>query len=96
MNKVLQKKIVKIIRESPQSRKIGKIYLFGSYARGEEKPKSDVDLIIELKKPMGIDFIDLGLSLQDGLDKKIDLLTTNSINHRLKPYIDKDKILIDG
>lgn len=96
MNKALQKKIVKIIRESPQSRKIGRIYLFGSHARGEEKKNSDVDLIVEVKKPMGFEFISLGLLLEDELGKKIDLLTTDSVNHRLKPYSDKDKILIDG
>ncbi|MBU1090106.1 nucleotidyltransferase domain-containing protein [Patescibacteria group bacterium] len=96
MNKALQKKIVKIIRESPQSRKIGKIYLFGSHARGDEKPDSDVDLIIEMKKPMGFEFFGLAASLEEKLKRKVDLLTTESINYRLKPYINKDKILIDG
>lgn len=95
MNKALQKKIVNIIRTSPQSRKIGRIYLFGSHARGEEKKNSDVDLIVEMKKPMGFEFFGLIGKLEDKLGKKVDLLTEDAVDKRLKPYIDKDKILLN-
>ncbi|MEI8361006.1 MAG: nucleotidyltransferase family protein [bacterium] len=69
--------------------------LFGSYARGEATSKSDVDLIIEMKKPQGIFFtIGLKLDLEEKLKKKVDLLTPGAINHRLKKYINKDVIEI--
>lgn len=69
--------------------------VFGSYARGQATGKSDIDLIIEMKKPQGLFFtIGLKLDLEEKLDKKVDLLTPGAIHHRLKKYINKDVIEI--
>lgn len=73
-----------------------KAYVFGSFARGDADEKSDIDLIVELDlaKPMGLGFVGMVLDLQDMFNRKVDLLASNAINHRILPYIEKDKSLI--
>ena len=70
--------------------------LFGSMARGEDGKNSDIDLMVKFPANFGGLFVMVKLKreLEKILKKKVDLLTYNSVNHRLKKYIDKDKILI--
>jgi predicted nucleotidyltransferase len=69
--------------------------IFGSYARGEQKKKSDVDFLVELKKGQGyFELIHLEEELQKKLNKEVDLLTYNSINHLLKERILKEEVSI--
>jgi len=62
--------------------------LFGSYARGEQKRDSDIDIIIKPSKNMGFKFAGLEIELSQKLKKKVDLVSYNG----LSPYL-KDKIL---
>ncbi len=64
----------------------GVIYLgvFGSYVRGEQKPDSDVDILVEMEKPIGFfRFIELEEHLASILGVKVDLVTKKA----LKPVI---------
>ncbi len=72
---------------------IPKASLFGSYARGEQKPESDVDILIEV--PKGMTLFGLGglySDLKDALRREVDLVQYNYIKPRLKEQILKDKI----
>jgi len=70
-------------------------FIFGSYSRGEQKKGSDIDLLVEIKKPMGVyDFIELKYLLEKKLRTKVDLVSKKAINKHLKPYIEKDLINI--
>ena len=65
--------------------------LFGSFARSEQRPDSDVDLLIRLKKPKS--FFELGRledQLSQKLSRKIDLVTEKSLSRHIKPYVMKD------
>jgi Predicted nucleotidyltransferases len=75
---------------------VKKAYLFGSRARNEARPESDIDLLLELdhSQPIGMTFFLYKTDLEALLHKKIDLITTGSISRHLKPFIEKDKILI--
>lgn len=66
---------------------VKKVSLFGSYARGDQTNASDVDLLIEPPRGMGLEFIRLKHELEDNLKKNVDLITYKSINKYLKPYI---------
>lgn len=72
---------------------IKKSSIFGSFARGEEKKDSDLDLLIEPKKGSTLfDLVDLQNDLEKSLKRKVDVVTYNSINPRIKSYIEKDKV----
>ena len=63
-------------------------FIFGSYAKGQQTSESDIDLLVEIKAPLGLKFFKLENFLSKLFGKKIDLGTPNG----LKPYL-KDKIL---
>jgi hypothetical protein len=66
--------------------------LFGSVARNEALPNSDVDLLVEFEQPIGLfDFIGLQQHLESLLGCKVDLGTLRS----LKPYL-KERVLGDA
>jgi len=73
-----------------------KAYLFGSYSRGEADNDSDVDILVDLdySKHIGLGFVTMQSELQQKLQKKIDLISSKAISKHIKPFIEKDKILI--
>ncbi|GCC11310.1 nucleotidyltransferase domain protein [archaeon] len=71
------------------------IGLFGSYAREEQAEKSDVDLLVDFKKP--VDFfilIDLEDYLSNKLGVKVEVVTPWGIKERMKPYIMRDVVYV--
>ncbi|MEM4271103.1 MAG: nucleotidyltransferase family protein [Candidatus Pacearchaeota archaeon] len=66
---------------------VKEIYLFGSYVRNEQKEDSDLDLLVQLEKPIGLKFVELGDFLEKILDMKIDVLTF--------PMIEKNPYLLE-
>jgi predicted nucleotidyltransferase len=71
--------------------------VFGSVARGEEKPDSDVDILVELSEPLGLlKFAKLNYTLEDALEKKVDLIKSTSIKPSFKDNILKSAVYIYG
>ncbi|WP_307336066.1 nucleotidyltransferase family protein [Caldalkalibacillus uzonensis] len=73
-----------ILQEKYNVRKIG---VFGSFARGEQTGKSDIDILVEFSKPIGLDFVELKNFLEKTLGKKVDLVTVNALKPQLKEVI---------
>jgi len=73
-----------------------RIGVFGSYARGENSPESDLDLLVHFKNRIGLlRLVQLQQRLSDLLKVQVDLVTENGLkNPRLKKYIYKDLISI--
>jgi len=68
-----------------------KASLFGSAARGEAGPDSDIDLLISLEKPIGLlKFSELAEQLEQALGRKVDLATHRSVNPHLAKRIAND------
>jgi predicted nucleotidyltransferase len=55
------------------------IAIFGSFAEDSQTKKSDVDILVQLTKPLGLGFIELADHLEDILDRKVDLSTFNHL-----------------
>jgi predicted nucleotidyltransferase len=71
--------------------------VFGSFARGEDRQDSDIDILIEFSGDKTlIDLVRLQREIETLIKKKVDLLTYNSVHPRLKEYIMKDEIKIYG
>ncbi len=54
---------------------VKRIGLFGSYAKGVPNEQSDVDVVVEFERPIGLKFIELTDYLENLFDKKVDVLT---------------------
>ena len=68
--------------------------IFGSYARGEQKKSSDVDLLVQLKKGKGMfDLVRLENELKDKLGKEVDLVTYDGLSKFIKPYVQEVRII---
>ncbi|MEP7252426.1 MAG: nucleotidyltransferase domain-containing protein [Ginsengibacter sp.] len=63
------------VREYFKDKHVSKVYLFGSYARGEADEKSDVDLIVEIddanKRLSLFDFLNLQIGIENSLKKRL-------------------------
>jgi predicted nucleotidyltransferase len=70
--------------------------IFGSFARGTAKSKSDVDFLIEYKGKNNslFDLVDLKYDLEHSLNRKVDLITYNSIHWRIRDSILSEQIVI--
>ena len=87
--------INKIIIETLLPFKPKQICVFGSYARGEMREDSDIDILVDF--PRGVTYLDIGgiyMDLIEKLKRKIDLVTKGGLNPAFKPYIEKDIIEI--
>jgi len=83
--------VLKILKKN----KANKAGFFGSYARGEEKKDSDIDLLVELEKGKSLfDLVGLEQELQKKFKRKFDLITYNSINPLLKESILSSEVRI--
>jgi len=69
--------------------------LFGSYAREDENPKSDIDLLVEFNGPIGWEIVDLVEELEMILGvKNVDLVSERALKPHYRPYIEKDLVYV--
>ena len=87
----LFKKIVSILARY----RVKKIAVFGSYARGEAKPESDIDILVEFSERKSLlDLVGIEQELSEALGVKADLLTEKSISPYLIDRIKKEMEVI--
>jgi len=81
------------LRERFHVRRIG---VFGSYARRSNEPLSDVDLLVELDRPVGWEIVDLHRYLEELLDLKVDLVTKGAVARKplLWQFIEEDLVYV--
>ena len=64
--------------------------VFGSATRDDFRPDSDVDIMIEMGAPLGIEFIDLADELEGLLERKVDLATKGAVKPWYMVTIERD------
>lgn len=83
-----REKTSQIIKETLIQNGADFVALFGSFARGEEKTESDVDILVNFKKPISLfDHAGIELDLENKTGKKVDLVTEKSLSKYLRPFI---------
>jgi predicted nucleotidyltransferase len=87
---------IQIVKDFFSGQPVIRAYLFGSYSRNEANQDSDVDILVDLdySKHIGLGFVTMQSELQKILQKKIDLVSSKAISKYIKPFIEKDKVLI--
>lgn len=68
---------------------VRRIALFGSFAKGTPQPESDVDLLVELDRPLGFRFVEMADFLEETLGRKVDILTPDGLADIRLPHINK-------
>jgi predicted nucleotidyltransferase len=63
---------------------VQRIAVYGSFAKGNQTKKSDVDILVQLAKPLGLEFVELAYHLEKILKKKVDLATFDTLKRSLK------------
>lgn len=87
------KRIIQILKEHKdilEKYKVKRIGLFGSYARGQQSRRSDIDFLVEFEEPTFDNFMDLVFSLEGLLGKKVELITNGSLSPYIQPYVEKE------
>lgn len=94
--KDMDAQMTETIREYFKTKPVEKAWIFGSFSRGEERPDSDVDIIVRLTPGarMGFAFFGMICDLEEKLSRAVDLV----VDGNLLPFAQKtaniDKILI--
>jgi uncharacterized protein len=69
---------------------VSDIGLFGSITREDFNDASDVDIIVDFRQPIGIEFIDLADFLETVIKRKVDLISKNGIKANFYSKIEKE------
>ncbi len=90
------KTMTKMIAEYFKTQPVLKAWLFGSYSRGEERPNSDVDILVLLdhSQPVGLKFFGMWNDLERMLDCKVDLVEEGELLPFAAESANRDKRLI--
>ena len=88
----IKKKILPILKKHAVKRAA----IFGSFARGEAKAKSDIDILIEYqgKNKSLFDLVDLKSDQEKTLSRKVDLVTYSSIYWRIRDRVLAEQVVI--
>lgn len=74
---------------------VATIGIFGSFSRGEDKKYSDVDILVEFSKPLGMfKFIELEEYLSKVINKKVDLVTKKALKSAIKEEILQEVVYV--
>ena len=90
-------KIISQIQRFFSNQPVERAYLFGSFSRGDETDKSDVDILVDIDKSAHIGlfkYVAMKLDLQEILHREVDLVESDSLLPFAQETANKDKILI--
>jgi len=75
--------------------KVKEIGVFGSYVKGEERKRSDVDILVEFREPVGLfEFLDLEEYLAKLIGLKVDLVSKKALKPTIGQYILKEVVYL--
>jgi predicted nucleotidyltransferase len=74
--------------------KVSKMALFGSYARGDQRADSDVDILVEVDPSIGLDFVTLAERIEQMLGVSVDLVSSRAVTSKAMKYIEPELIYV--
>jgi len=95
--KMKRDRILEKIAQALKEQGATKVAIFGSYARGEERPESDIDVIVEFSERKSLlELVKIERELYETLGIKVDLLTEKSISPYLIDIVRQEMEVIYG
>jgi len=77
-------------------RRVRRLGIFGSFARGEQKGASDMDVLWSLKKRLSNNYMDLKFFLEDLFGCRVDLVISDAVKSRLRKAIFEETVYAKG
>ena len=74
--------------------KVRRMALFGSYARGDQRSDSDVDILVDIDPSVGLEFVTLAEQIEHLLELPVELVSRRAINPNKLKYIEQDLIYV--
>jgi len=74
--------------------KVRRLALFGSYARGDQRPDSDVDILVDIDPSIGLEFVTLAEQIEQLLGLSIELVSLRAIKPNKLAYIEQELIYV--
>ncbi len=91
-----REQVLKILRDARQDLEsrypVTRIALFGSYARGEQREDSDVDILVDVEPSIGLRLVSLADELERLLGVHVQLVTSRAIKPAAKPLVEAECI----
>ena len=76
---------------------VDKVFLFGSYARGEATEQSDIDLSVDLGDMLrGLDVAGFYADMEDALGRRVDIMTTRQLPKKFLQSIRSEEVQVYG
>jgi hypothetical protein len=88
------KSLAKDKTELQKQFKVRKLALFGSYARGEQQPDSDVDILVDVDPSIGLDFVTLAERIEKLLGTSVDLVSSRAVTSKAMKFIEPELIYV--
>ena len=92
----MDSQIVKQISAYFATQPVLRAWLFGSYARGEQREDSDIDILVDLDhtSPVGLRFFGMWGELERLLGRSVDLVTEEGLSDYARESVNRDKIMV--
>lgn len=93
----LQTILQKLRQHQPELQRkypVGRLGVFGSYARGEATEKSDIDIAVDITGPMGLNFVAMADEIEALFGIKTDVVPHRAIKTEYLPYVEKDIVYV--
>ena len=74
--------------------KVRKLALFGSYARGERRTDSDVNILVEVDPSIGLEFVTLAQRIEALLGVEVDLVSSRAVSSKAMEFIKPELIYV--
>ena len=88
-------KLIPIVQQCLSKQPVEKAWLFGSYSRGEERPDSDVDILVRYNQEVSLFTITrIMIQIEKAIGHKVDLVEEGCLMPFAAPSADRDKLLI--
>ena len=84
------------IKEYFKTQPVDKVWVFGSFSRGEERAESDVDIMVSLipGTRLGLRFFAMNLELEQLLNRRVDLVIEGDLLPFAEESVNRDKVLV--
>ncbi len=93
-----RKEILKLLSQNKSELekkfKVSRLALFGSYARGDQRPDSDVDILVDVDPSIGLEFVGLAERIEQLIELPVELVSRRAVKPRNMKFIEQELIYV--